>query len=54
MPNRAARRLVTQRTDSVALVVPEPDARVFSEPFFGGIIRGVSTALLGGRQAAAC
>ena len=26
--------LVTRRTDSVALVVPEPDERVFSDPFF--------------------
>ena len=29
-------RLVTQRTDSVALVVSEPEDRVFAEPFFAG------------------
>ncbi len=46
VPNRAARALVTQRTDSVALVVSESEARVFGEPFFGGIIRGVSSVLL--------
>jgi DNA-binding LacI/PurR family transcriptional regulator len=45
VPNRAARALVTRRTDSVALVVPEPDSRVFSDPFFAGILRGVSTTL---------
>ncbi len=36
MPNRAARALVTQRTDSVALVVSESEERVFAEPFFAG------------------
>ena len=46
VPNPAARSLVTQRTDSYALVVPEPTNRVFSEdPFFSGIIRGVSQEL---------
>ncbi len=45
VPNRAARALVTQRTDSVALVVSESEDRVFGEPFFAGIIRGISAAL---------
>src|SRR2546430_11506059 len=45
VPNRAARALVTQRTDSVALVVSESEARVFGEPFFAGIIRGISGGL---------
>jgi DNA-binding LacI/PurR family transcriptional regulator len=45
VPNRAARALVTRRTDSVALVMPEPDSRVFSDPFFAGILRGVSRTL---------
>jgi DNA-binding LacI/PurR family transcriptional regulator len=43
--NSAARSLVTQRTDSVALVVSEPDVRVFAEPFFGGVVRGASQEL---------
>jgi DNA-binding LacI/PurR family transcriptional regulator len=43
--NSAARSLVTQRTDSVALVVSEPDVRVFTDPFFGGIVRGASQEL---------
>ncbi|ASW54225.1 LacI family DNA-binding transcriptional regulator [Plantactinospora sp. KBS50] len=46
VPNRAARALVTQRTDSVALVVSESGDRVFGEPFFAGIVRGISSALL--------
>ena len=41
-PNLAARTLVTRRTDSVALVASEPDVRVFGDPFFSGIVRGVS------------
>ncbi|WFE39161.1 LacI family DNA-binding transcriptional regulator [Micromonospora sp. WMMD998] len=46
VPNRAARALVTQRTDSVALVVSESGERVFTEPFFAAIVRGVSSGLL--------
>ncbi|WP_344750534.1 LacI family DNA-binding transcriptional regulator, partial [Micromonospora olivasterospora] len=46
VPNRAARALVTQRTDSVALVVSEPGDRVFAEPFFAAVVRGISSALL--------
>ena len=45
VPNRAARSLVTRRADSVALVVSEPHARFFSEPFFAGVVRGVSAVL---------
>jgi DNA-binding LacI/PurR family transcriptional regulator len=45
VPNRAARSLVTRRADSVALVASEPHARFFSEPFFAGMVRGVSAAL---------
>ncbi len=44
-PNRAARSLVTRRTDSVALVVPEPDERVLSDPFFAGVLNGISAGL---------
>ncbi|WP_239130313.1 LacI family DNA-binding transcriptional regulator [Planobispora takensis] len=43
VPNLAARSLVTQRADSIALVFPEPPSRVFSDdPMFASIIRGVS------------
>ena len=46
VPNRAARSLVTQRTDSVALVVSESQERVFGEPFFAGVLRGINAALI--------
>ncbi|MEU5906493.1 LacI family DNA-binding transcriptional regulator [Micromonospora sp. NPDC047527] len=46
VPNLAARSLVTQRTDSIALVMPEAATRVFSDDqVFPGIIRGVSQEL---------
>jgi DNA-binding LacI/PurR family transcriptional regulator len=45
VPNRAARTLVTQRTDTVALVISESEQRLFAEPFFAGIIRGISPEL---------
>ncbi|WP_435770531.1 LacI family DNA-binding transcriptional regulator [Nocardioides sp. SYSU DS0651] len=44
-PNPAARSLVTRRTDSVAVVVPEPDERVFSDPFFVHTLRSVNRVL---------
>ena len=44
-PNRAARSLVTRRTGSVALVIPEPDARVMMDPYFAAVITGVNEAL---------
>lgn len=46
VPNRAARALVTQRTDSVALVISESGERFFTEPFFAAIVRGISSGLL--------
>jgi len=39
-PNRAARSLVTRRSDSIAFVVAEPDDRIFSDPFFAAALRG--------------
>jgi DNA-binding LacI/PurR family transcriptional regulator len=45
VPNRAARALVTRRTESIAVVVPEPDDRVFSDPFFARTLRGVNDVL---------
>src|SRR5919198_1003140 len=43
-PNRAARSLVTGRTDTIALVVCEPEERLFADPFFASIVRGISVA----------
>ncbi|PFG32477.1 LacI family transcriptional regulator [Sanguibacter antarcticus] len=45
IPNRAARSLVTRRTNSIALVVPEPDERVLSDPFFAATLRGMNASL---------
>ena len=38
--NRAARSLVTRRSDSVAFVVAEAEERFFSDPFFATVLRG--------------
>ncbi|GAB6901714.1 LacI family DNA-binding transcriptional regulator [Kineosporia succinea] len=45
VPNRAARSLVTQLTDVVALVVSESEDRLFGEPFFAQVVRGVTSAM---------
>jgi DNA-binding LacI/PurR family transcriptional regulator len=46
VPNQAARSLVTQRTNSIALVLTESAGRVFSDdPYFPTIIQGVSQEL---------
>src|SRR3954454_8059869 len=51
VPNAAARALVTRRTDAVALVIAESEERVFGEPFFAGVVRGIGSALAtAGRQ----
>ena len=42
VPNFAARSLMTRRTDAIALLASEPDVRVFSDPYFSGIVRGIS------------
>lgn len=44
-PNRAARSLVTRRTDTIALIVPEPDQRIFSDPFFSSVVQAVVSSL---------
>ena len=44
-PNRAARSLVTRRSDSVALFIAEPTARLFNDPFFASLLRGVGSEL---------
>ncbi|HWU05873.1 MAG TPA: LacI family DNA-binding transcriptional regulator [Streptomyces sp.] len=44
-PNRAARSLVTQRTETVALIISGAGdtfaSRVFTDPFFGRVVSGV-------------
>jgi hypothetical protein len=43
--NRAARSLMTRRSDSIAFVVAEPEERFFADPFFSLVLRGVHAAV---------
>jgi DNA-binding LacI/PurR family transcriptional regulator len=45
VPNRAARSLVTRRSGSIGVVIAEPSGRLFSDPFFPRLLRGISTHL---------
>ncbi|MFI1417592.1 LacI family DNA-binding transcriptional regulator [Streptomyces sp. NPDC020731] len=45
VPNQAARSLVTKRHDAIAVIVAEPETRVFADPFFARQLRGISKEL---------
>ncbi len=45
VPNPAARSLVTRRSDSIAVVITEPSGRLFADPFFPRLLRGISAEL---------
>lgn len=45
VPNQAARSLVTRRSESIGVVIPEPQGMLFEDPFFPRLLRGVSTEL---------
>ncbi|MCD7444229.1 LacI family transcriptional regulator [Streptomyces lincolnensis] len=45
VPNHAARQLVTRRTDAVAVVATQPQNRLFLDPFFDCLLRGVRREL---------
>ncbi|MFF9012701.1 LacI family DNA-binding transcriptional regulator [Streptomyces sp. NPDC014870] len=45
VPNHAARTLVTRRNGAVAVIIAEPEFRIFSDPFFEQQIRGISREL---------
>ncbi|MHA6625664.1 LacI family DNA-binding transcriptional regulator [Pseudonocardia sichuanensis] len=45
--NRAARSLMTRRSDSIAFVVGEPEERFFADPHFALVLRGAHAALAG-------
>jgi DNA-binding LacI/PurR family transcriptional regulator len=47
VPNRAARSLVTGRSDSVAFLVEETQERMFADPFFLGMLRSAQEAVAG-------
>ena len=42
-PNRAARTLVSRRTQSLALVIPENTTTFFTDPYFASVIQGAAT-----------
>ena len=50
VPNSAARTLVTRRSGSIGVVITEPTTRIFGDPFFAQVLRGVSSALTARRQ----
>ncbi|MYV50233.1 LacI family DNA-binding transcriptional regulator [Streptomyces sp. SID2888] len=45
VPNTAARALAANRTNAIALVVPEPETRFFAEPYFSDMVKGVGAEL---------
>lgn len=45
VPNRAARSLMTRRSDSIGVVILEPTARLFADPFFGLLLLGINDGL---------
>ena len=45
VPNPAARSLVTRKSQSIGLVIAEPAGRLFEEPFFPRLLRGIGAAL---------
>ncbi|MER7931195.1 MULTISPECIES: LacI family DNA-binding transcriptional regulator [unclassified Streptomyces] len=45
VPNQAARSLVTRRHDAIAVVIAEPETRIFTDPFFALQLRGISKEL---------
>jgi DNA-binding LacI/PurR family transcriptional regulator len=45
VPNRAARSLRTRRSGSIGVIIPEPTARLFGDPFFQMFIDGIGAAL---------
>ncbi|MEV8037460.1 LacI family DNA-binding transcriptional regulator [Streptomyces sp. NPDC086182] len=46
VPNQAARSLVTRRNDAIAVVVTEPQNRLFVDPFFDRHQRGIRRELV--------
>ncbi|MFF1693236.1 LacI family DNA-binding transcriptional regulator [Streptomyces sp. NPDC058257] len=46
IPNQAARSLVTRRNNAVAVVVTEPQNRLFVDPYFDCLLRGIRQELV--------
>ena len=51
VPNRAARALVTRRNESIGVVIAEPTGRIFGDPYFAEVLRGISVGLAAREQA---
>jgi DNA-binding LacI/PurR family transcriptional regulator len=45
VPNRTARSLRTGRARSIALIIPEPVIRLFGDPLFPRVVRGITEVL---------
>jgi DNA-binding LacI/PurR family transcriptional regulator len=45
VPNRAARSLMTRRSELVGVVILEPADRLFGDPYFGQLLLGISEGL---------
>lgn len=45
VPNLAARTLVTRRNDSIGVLIAEPTGRIFGDPYFAEVLRGISAGL---------
>ncbi|EWM16710.1 LacI family DNA-binding transcriptional regulator [Kutzneria sp. 744] len=44
-PNQAARTLVTRRTGAVAVLISEPQPKIFNDPHFAGLVKYSAVAL---------
>jgi DNA-binding LacI/PurR family transcriptional regulator len=45
VPNPAARNLVRRRSDTIALVISEPEQRLFADPFFPAVVNGIAETI---------
>ena len=45
VPNPAARNLARRRTDTIALVISEPEQRLFADPFFPAVVHGIAETI---------
>lgn len=45
VPNRAARTLASRQTLAVALLVPEDIPRIFGDPYFAAVVKGITERL---------
>ena len=45
VPNRAARSLVTRRSDSIGVIIPATTTRLFGDPFFNLFLNGIGSAV---------